>query len=72
MFVEKLIPQQQAAVEAARASYESDKADFLDLLDAQRMLLDFEMQNLHHAAEFQRLAAQLEQLTGGKLPEESK
>ena len=66
LFADKLIPQQRAAVEAARASYETDKASFLDLLDAQRMLLDFEMQNLHHAAEFYRLSAQLEQLTGGK------
>jgi outer membrane protein TolC len=66
LFTDKLIPQQRAAVESARASYETDKADFLNLLDAQRMLLDFEMQNLHHAAEFYRLEAQLEQLTGGK------
>ena len=69
LFVDKLIPQQRAAVEAARASYETDKADFLDLLDAQRMLLDFEMQNLHHAAEFHRLAAELERMTGGQLPQ---
>jgi outer membrane protein, heavy metal efflux system len=68
LFIDKIIPQQRAAVEAAQASYETDKADFLDLLDAQRMLLDFEMQNLHHTAEFYRLAAELERLTGGQLP----
>jgi outer membrane protein TolC len=72
LFADKIIPQQRAAVEAARAGYETDRADFLDLLEAQRTSLDFEMQNLHHAAEFYRLAAQLEQLTGGRLPEESK
>lgn len=68
LFIDKIIPQQRAAVEAAQASYETDKADFLDLLDAQRMLLDFEMQNLHHTAEFYRLVAELERLTGGQLP----
>ncbi len=68
LFIDKIIPQQRAAITAARASYESDKADFLDLLDAQRMLLEFEMQNLHHAAEFQRLVAELQRVVGGELP----
>ena len=69
LYRDTIIPQQRAAVEAARAGYESDQLDFLDLLDAERMLLDFEMQNLHHAAEAYRLAAQLEALVGGELPE---
>ena len=32
------------------------------------MLLDFEMQNLHHAAEFQRLLAEMQRVVGGELP----
>jgi hypothetical protein len=32
------------------------------------MLFDLEMQNLHHAAEFQRLLASLERMAGGRLP----
>ncbi len=70
LFGEKIIPQQRAAVQAALASYESDRAEFLDLLDAQRMLFDFQMQNLHHAAEFQRLKAELTRVVGGELPRE--
>ncbi|HTS19153.1 MAG TPA: TolC family protein [Verrucomicrobiae bacterium] len=68
LYVGKLIPQQQLAVEAARAAYESGTGGFLDVLDAHRMLFDLEMQNLHHAAEFQRLLASLERMVGGQLP----
>jgi outer membrane protein TolC len=66
LFIEKVLPQQRAAVDAARAAYESGGMSLLDLLEAQRMLLDLEMQNLHHAAETFRLAADLEVLMGGK------
>ena len=68
LYVEKLIPQQQLAVEAARAAYETGTGGFLDVLDARRMLFDLEMQNLHHAAEFQRLLASLERMVGDRLP----
>ena len=68
LYTEKLIPQQQLAVEAARAAYETGTGGFLDVLDARRMLFDLEMQNLHHAAEFQRLLASLERMVGGRLP----
>ena len=68
LYAEKLIPQQELAVEAARAAYETGSGGFLDVLDARRMLFDLEMENLHHAAEFQRLLASLEQIVGGRLP----
>jgi outer membrane protein TolC len=68
LYTEKLIPQQQLAVEAAQAAYETGTGGFLDVLDARRMLFDLEMQNLHHAAEFQRLLASLERMVGGRLP----
>jgi outer membrane protein TolC len=67
LYTERLIPQQRLAVEAARAAYETGAGGFLDLLDADRMLFDLEMQNLHHAAEFQRLLASLERMAGGQL-----
>ena len=67
LYAERLIPQQRLAVEAARAAYETGAGGFLDLLDADRMLFDLEMQNLHHAAEFQRLLASLERMAGGRL-----
>jgi outer membrane protein TolC len=68
LYVGQLIPQQQLAVDAARSAYESGTGGFLDILDARRMLFDLEMQNLHHAAEFQRLLASLERMVGGRLP----
>lgn len=68
LYVGTLIPHQQLAVEAARLAYESGTGGFLDVLDARRMMFDLEMENLHHAAEFQRLMASLERLVGGRLP----
>ncbi len=68
LYTERLIPQQRLAVESARAAYETGAGGFLDLLDADRTLFDLEMQNLHHAAEFQRLLASLERMAGGRLP----
>jgi len=65
LYISKILPQQGNAVTSSRAGYESGDMDFLDLLDAQRMLLMFEMENLHNAAEAFRLAAELEALTGG-------
>ena len=67
LYTERLIPQQRLAVESARAAYETGAGGFLDLLDADRMLFDLEMQNLHHAAEFERLLASLERMAGGRL-----
>lgn len=69
LYQQRLLPQQRTAVEASRAAYESGTMDFLDLLDAQRMLLEFEMLNAHHTAEAFRLAAELETFTGGELPQ---
>jgi outer membrane protein, heavy metal efflux system len=68
LYTDKLIPQQHLAVDAARAAYEAGSGGFLDVLDARRMLFDLEMQNLHHAAEFQRLLASLERVIGGDWP----
>jgi outer membrane protein TolC len=68
LYTDKLIPQQRLAVDAARAAYEAGSGGFLDVLDARRMLFDLEMQNLHHAAEFQRLLASLERVIGGNWP----
>lgn len=69
LYAARLIPQQRTAVEAARASYESGMMSAIEILDAQRMLLDYEMTDAHHIAEAWRLAAELEVLTGGELPQ---
>ena len=71
LFASAILPVQRAAVEAARASYEADKATFLEVIDAQRELLDSEMQQIHHVAEYHRLQAELERLVGGTLPNPS-
>lgn len=69
LYRERLIPQQRAAVEATRASYESGAASLLEVFDAQRMLLDLEMTDAHHIADTWRQIAELEVLTGGEIPQ---
>jgi outer membrane protein TolC len=68
LFASSILPLQRAAVEAARAGYETNETTLADLIEAQRMLLDAEMQQLHHIGEFHRLRAELERLVGGDLP----
>jgi outer membrane protein TolC len=67
LYQKRLIPQARATMDSARGAYVADKGNFLDLLDAQRMLLDLEMQQYHHIAELQRLRAQLEAVLGVSL-----
>jgi outer membrane protein TolC len=40
---EKLVPKARQSLDAARAGYVNGRTGFLDLIDAQRMLLDFEL-----------------------------
>ncbi len=59
-----LIPQAEAALSVAEAGYQSDKSSFLDLLDAQRSLLDFRVERLRAGAEYERRLAELERSVG--------
>ncbi|MEK9144046.1 MAG: TolC family protein, partial [Elusimicrobiota bacterium] len=59
-----LIPQAEAALSVAEAGYQSDKSSFLDLLDAQRSLLDFRVERLRAGAEYERRLSELERAVG--------
>ncbi len=62
-----LIPQAEAALSVAEAGYQSDKSSFLDLLDAQRSLLDFRVERLRKGAEYERRLSELERAVGKRL-----
>jgi outer membrane protein TolC len=65
-----VIPQAQEALKIAQTSYQSSKGGFLDLLDAERTLLDMKTDFYRFTVEYQTWLAELERLTGQNLTEE--
>jgi outer membrane protein TolC len=68
LYRDTLLPQAEAAFKSSTAAYSNNRADFLNLIDSQNLLLDIE------TAEFKALAAtdtgiaQLERAIGAPLP----
>ncbi|MEP6663878.1 MAG: TolC family protein, partial [Verrucomicrobiota bacterium] len=67
LFRAKLIPLAQETLNSKRLNYETDKANFLDLLTAQRTLREVESMYWNHVTEYQIAVAELEALIGGKI-----
>ncbi len=63
-----LIPKGREALDANFAAYESDRADFRDLLDAQRLLLEFQLEYERALADHAVRLAEIEMLVGEPLP----
>ena len=67
-----LVPQARSALNVARQSYETGAADFLNLIDAQRVLLEFEFEHQRALANREQARARIELLVGRTLePEHS-
>lgn len=64
-----LMPKAEQALNAAYTAYQSGELDFLNVLDAQRQLLDFQLAYDNAAAAAATRLAELEMLTGGELSE---
>ena len=64
-----VIPQAQQALKISRTSYQSSKGGFLDLLDAERTLLDLKTDYYRYTVEYQTWLTELERLTGQNIPE---
>ncbi len=62
-----LLPQAESALMGAEAAYQAGKSGFLDLLDAQRSLLNFKLEYYQYLAEFEQRAADLERVIGEEL-----
>lgn len=62
-----LLPQAREALSVAEAGYQTDAASFLDLLDAQRSLLDSRLEYYRYASENQRQLAELERAVGQEI-----
>lgn len=63
-----LRPQAQTTLQAAVAAYQTDRTDFLNLLDSQNMSLDVELNYFRTAEELESAIADLERAVGTTLP----
>ncbi|MBI4350140.1 MAG: TolC family protein [Elusimicrobia bacterium] len=59
-----VIPQAEEALKIAQSGYQAEKTDFMDLLDAQRTLLEFRMDYYRYVVDYQTWLARVVQLTG--------
>ena len=59
-----VIPQAEAALRSAESAYQSDRAGFLDLLDAGRSLITARLAAARHEADLERALAALSRAVG--------
>lgn len=64
-----LLTQAESSLESAMASYQTGQLDFLNLLDAERMLLNLNLTYAKEQANYQKHVAALERAVGGELPQ---
>ena len=64
---QQIVPGAQSAYDAATTGFAFGKFSFLDVLDAQRTLLQAKSQTLHTLASVHRAAADIERLVGGDI-----
>jgi len=59
-----IVPQSEQTLEVARAAYQTDRVDFLALLDNQRVLLDVELDYYRALSDLEQALADLERAAG--------
>lgn len=62
-----VLPVAEQAVQAAQVNYQTDKIDFLMLLDGQRSLLEFQLEYEEAARDYHKSRAELERSVGKEL-----
>ena len=62
-----MIPKGEEALLSLQTAYESGKGGFLDLIDAQRTLLEFQLQAARGQADRAQALAKIEHLSGVSL-----
>ncbi|MEW5758870.1 MAG: TolC family protein [Candidatus Omnitrophota bacterium] len=67
LFEVAFIPQAEQALAAALKAYETEKLDFLSLLDSQRMIIDFKLEHYKAILELRIALADLEKAVGKDL-----
>lgn len=69
LFTDKLVPLAQQAMQATRATYESDKTTFLELLTTRRTSQDVESAALQHLIDHEVAIAELDAIIGRTVPD---
>jgi outer membrane protein, heavy metal efflux system len=72
LYRDTLRPQAQATLRATSAAYQTDQADFLNLIDSQNTVLDVEYSYFRALAEFDSRISDLERAIGTSLSRETK
>jgi outer membrane protein TolC len=67
LFQHTLVPLAEASLEVAQEAYMAGKEDFLSLIDAQRLLLEFQLNYERSLADREQRLAELEKLVGRPL-----
>ncbi len=62
-----LLPQAEESLKIAESGYRADKSSFLDLLDAQRSLLNYQLEYYQNMAAYEQRAADLARVVGREL-----
>jgi outer membrane protein TolC len=68
LFGDTLVPDANDLVVASEAAYKTGALDFLNLIDAQRMLLGFQLMYERAVTDNQQSLAELEMVVGTELP----
>ena len=68
LYRDTLIPKAEQALQATQTAYSTGKADFQDYLDAQRVLLEFQLSYQRSLTDRAERMAELEMLVGKRLP----
>ena len=67
LFSTTVLPQAKQTLQAANAGYRTDRTDFLDLIDAERALLRYQLEYFRALADREQQIARLEQVVGKDL-----
>jgi outer membrane protein TolC len=70
LYRDTLLPQGRSALNVAEQSYKAGQGTFLDLIDAQRVLLEFQLEYERALSRREQRLARLEMLVGRSLPRE--
>jgi len=72
LYRDVILPRAEQAMAAALAAYQAGKTPFVEVIDAQRMLIEFRLELARTQANREKALAELEMLAGRELPKETK
>ncbi len=67
LYTTTVLPQAKHTLKAAIAGYRTDRTDFLDLIEADRALLTYQLEYVRALVEWKQLLAKLERIVGADL-----